>query len=181
MIRALAEANRSSVYLAAEGLDSDDLTLESVDELYRQADLRRYRSIYVAEHRNHEQIVGIALAYRGPLGFNFSFLENRCDLIVSNLLNDETRQEVITTLVCAVAEQYADFPPQIIPVIGDQRDATFKCLADNIFATTRRASGLPRDLNHGIDTSKEFTTEFKASKNVLANGNRKKIHHEFVQ
>jgi hypothetical protein len=56
--------------------------LNAVDELYRGVGLRRTRHVWLAYRANKEEPVGAAIAYRGPLGVNFSYLENRCDLLL---------------------------------------------------------------------------------------------------
>jgi hypothetical protein len=58
------------------------------------------------------------LVYRGPLGLNFSFLENRADLLVHPELSDEQREDVVAALlkVCTVA--YIDFSPGFIPIVS---------------------------------------------------------------
>ena len=61
------------------------------------------------------RLCGAALAYRAPLGLNYSFLENRCDV----LLSDEEPEEASGTaraLVAAAADTYRDFTPGFIPV-----------------------------------------------------------------
>ena len=67
--------------------------------------------------------MGAALAYRGPLGFNFSFLENRCDLLLSPTLTDDQIPVVALPLLAAAASAYGDFEPGAIPVIADDRVA----------------------------------------------------------
>lgn len=118
-IRRLTDSARSVVYSSAEGLEDGDLCLDAVDELYRKVGLRRYRRTLLFEMPGHDQIVGVAFVYRGPLGLNFSFLENRCDLIVDPSLEPPARSEVLSGLVAAAAEHYADFAPGIIPVLVD--------------------------------------------------------------
>lgn len=122
-IQQLAIDSRSAVFAASEELDDDDLCLDAVDELYRKVGLRRYRRVLVAEVRGHSSVAGFALVYRGPLGFSFSFLENRCDLIVSATLSETERHSVLRSLLAAAAGHYVDFPPQYIPVTIDKRHA----------------------------------------------------------
>lgn len=66
--------------------------------------MRRWRQILVAEYRNN--LVGLALAYRGPVGLNFSFLENRCDLITANSITETERRDVYSLLINKISKFY---------------------------------------------------------------------------
>jgi hypothetical protein len=122
-IRQLAALARSSVFVVSEGLDGDDLALDAVDELYRKVGLRRYRRVLIAEFNGHSTIAGFALVYRGPLGFSFSFLENRCDLVIDPTLSDIERRSVLCSLLSSATYHYSDFPPQYVPVIVEAKYA----------------------------------------------------------
>ncbi len=118
-VRHAVTAARSAVYCAAEALCDDDLTLEAVDQLYAQVGLRRYRRILIARSTASSDILGVAVAYRGPLGLNFSFLENRCDLILAPALSAASAREVSAALTAAVAATYEDFEPGVVPIVID--------------------------------------------------------------
>ncbi|WP_406057914.1 hypothetical protein OG462_14845 [Streptomyces sp. NBC_01077] len=111
----LARHCRGEVYVRAEGLDRDDLRLDDVDRLYRLVGLRRYRRIWV-QYDATGRLRAAALAYRGPLGFNFSFLENRCDLLVSPELEEPEARRAIDALIGAASAAYEDFEPGSVPV-----------------------------------------------------------------
>jgi hypothetical protein len=117
----LASRARGHVYAQAEELDHRDLLLETVDELYANVGLRRYRRIFVAWD-GHEPL-GAAIAYRGPLGFNFSFLENRCDLVVEPRLPEPRVAMVVQALIAAAVGAYEDFRPSEIPFVVGEREA----------------------------------------------------------
>jgi hypothetical protein len=119
----LAAAARGRVYAVAEELDHDDLLLDEVDQAYRTVGLRRYRRVWLASIDDQAGSVGAAIAYRGPLGFNFSFLENRCDILLDPSLTDRQADAVTRALVEAAAPAYADFPLRAMPVVGDGRTA----------------------------------------------------------
>jgi hypothetical protein len=123
-MREMADRSRSPVFSVGEGLDNQDLELEAVDELYRKVGLRRYRRVLMATVPGHEGIAGFALVYRGPLGFNFSFLENRCDLVLDPNLSRAGRDSVVASLLGEAAKHYVDFVPGMVPVIVDQRDSS---------------------------------------------------------
>lgn len=112
---------RGAVFTAAEELDGDDLELDEVDRLYRLVGLRRYRRIRLVE--DGDGVVGAVLCYRGPLGFNFSFLENRCDLVLRPGLSTAARAAAICGLMAAAQAVYADISIGYIPVVTDQATA----------------------------------------------------------
>jgi len=114
---------RGSVFVTAEELDQDDLLLCAVDELYRKVGLRRYRRIVTASLSGRREPSGAAIIWRGPLGFNFSFLENRCDLLLDPTATDEEAHAIVSTLIGAAALEYADFPPRAIPIVADTRSS----------------------------------------------------------
>lgn len=120
-LHALATEARSCVYAEAEELGLDDLGLDAVDQLYARVGLRRYRRVWLAHLPGRDLPVGAALAYRGPLGFNFSFLENRCDLLLAPTLNEAEVREVTLSLAAAAAPAYADFLPGAIPLVACAR------------------------------------------------------------
>ncbi|TDC76428.1 hypothetical protein [Streptomyces hainanensis] len=111
----LARHCRGEVYVRAEGLDRDDLRLTDVDQLYRFVGLRRHRRIWVL-HDASGVVQAAALAYRGPLGFNFSFLENRCDLLIAPGLDAAETRDATDTLLAAASHAYADFEPGTVPL-----------------------------------------------------------------
>lgn len=110
---------RSAVYCAAEALVDDDLALEAVDQLYAQVGLRRYRRVLIARSTSSSAILGIALAYRGPLGLNFSFLENRCDVVLAPGLGAASARETGAALIAAIAGTYEDFELGAMPIVID--------------------------------------------------------------
>jgi hypothetical protein len=119
---ALAALARGGVYVAAEALDSD-VDLQAVDCLYRSVGLRRTRQVWLAYRGGSDQPVGAALAYRGPLGLNFSFLENRCDLLLHPGLSQADAEAVSESLMAAALPAYADFELDDIPVVADEAAA----------------------------------------------------------
>lgn len=115
----LALHARGPVYIEGEQLNDDDLELHAVDDLYRRVGLRRTRHVWVAYLPRAEQPAGAILAYRGPLGLNFSFIENRCDLILRPGLSESEVALVTRALVHAAATAYPDFRPGFIPLLAD--------------------------------------------------------------
>jgi hypothetical protein len=121
-LHALVAEVRGPVFVTAEDLDGDDLLLDQVDQIYRLVGLRRYRSIWLAY--DHGELAGAALCYRAPLGFNFSFLENRCDLVVRAELNAARRSAVAAALLRAGQPIYADISTHYIPLVTDSYTAS---------------------------------------------------------
>jgi len=75
----------------------------------------------VAGHtRIEERTGGAAIAYRGPLGVNFSYLENRCDLLLHPTLPAAEVPETIASLLNALSAAYHDFELDYIPLIADE-------------------------------------------------------------
>jgi hypothetical protein len=104
---------RGTAFTNVEEIDRDPF-LKGIDNQFRREGLRRYRRIYVALKENTP--VGCAIAFRGPLGLNFSFLENRCDLVLKPGLSASETAAIIAALLHAAREAYADFEPTWIPV-----------------------------------------------------------------
>src|SRR5882672_2821529 len=115
---AIASAARGNVYVSAEELDGD-VEFEAIDELYRRVGLRRTRHVWLAYKGNKEEPIGAAIAYRGPLGLNFSYLENRCDLLLNPTLPESEAPGVVASLLKASSVAYRDFELDEIPVIAD--------------------------------------------------------------
>jgi hypothetical protein len=115
----IALAARGRIYLTAEEL-MGDVRLEAVDELYRRVGLRRTRDVYLAFRSNKAEPIGAAIIYRGPLGLNFSYLENRCDLLLHPSVHESEALNVVAALVKASLGSYRDFELGEIPLIADQ-------------------------------------------------------------
>jgi hypothetical protein len=123
---AVAALARGGVYVKAEALDRD-VELQSVDCLYRSVGLRRTRHVWLAYRHGTDEAIGAALAYRGPLGLNFSFLENRCDLMLDPMLSNADAASVSTALIEAAMAAYTDFELDDIPVVADITAAPSLC------------------------------------------------------
>lgn len=107
-IAAFVAEQRSPVFAKSEELDNTDLNLAALDELYSVQGLRRFRRIYAVTDLGGG-IAGAVIAYRGPLGFNFSFLENRCDVILHADIHPDRAPTVVQALLAAAAPLYSDF------------------------------------------------------------------------
>lgn len=127
LIRDIARRSRGEVWTDAEELDARDLELERLDERYRVVGLRRYRRIYLAAGRSGH---AIAIAYRGPLGLSFSFLENRCELLCDPALEPAERAPLARALLQAAQEVYEDCALPWVLTVADAPLAGTLCGAD---------------------------------------------------
>jgi len=118
-LSAIASATRGSVYIAGEDL-LGDVELQTVNEMYRSVGLRRTRSVWLAYQGTRSEPVGAAIAYRGPMGINFSYLENRCDLLLHPTLPAVDVPGAVASLLSAAATAYQDFELDDIPLISDE-------------------------------------------------------------
>lgn len=114
----LALQCRGFVYVEAEGLDQEDLLLERLDADYGKVGLRRYRRIWIVNDPKTGQAIAAAIAYRGPLGLNFSFLESRCDLLLNPAAEPSEIRNLIPDLIAHAAQAYADFSPGFMPIVS---------------------------------------------------------------
>jgi hypothetical protein len=119
---AIALGARGHVYVAAEEL-AGDVPFKGLDGLYRRVGLRRTRQAFMAYRKGKEHLVGAAIVYRGPLGLNFSYLENRCDLLLSANLSAAETDRVASSLLGAAVTAYGDFELDEIPVITSEQAA----------------------------------------------------------
>lgn len=95
-----------------------DLEQVGVDYLYRQVGLRRYRRARLV-HNAAGDILAAAVAHRGPIGLNFSLLENRLDLLLSPALDQPEASAVAQSLLASCADDYGDYEAAWFPVVVD--------------------------------------------------------------
>ncbi|MFZ4576471.1 MAG: hypothetical protein ACOYN0_18960, partial [Phycisphaerales bacterium] len=96
------------VQAKADEWAAGDIGLSQLDERFKTVGLRRHRTVFIAVAHGVQEPVGLAVAYRGPLGLNFSFLENRCELWIDPHLDAERRDKTIASLVKAASHAYTD-------------------------------------------------------------------------
>lgn len=106
---------RGQVYVKAEEL-SEDVEFAEVNSYYALVGLRRTRRVWLAYSRASGRLLGAAIAYRGPLGLNFSFLENRCDIVACTESNSERAKQIVGSLLGACLAAYEDFELDWIPI-----------------------------------------------------------------
>jgi len=115
---ALAANTRGDIYVSAEEL-TGDAAFKALDALYRRVGLRRTRHIWLAFENG--RVVGATIVYRGPVGLNFSFLENRCDLLLVPDLSDNSMRNTAAGLLSAALTAYENFELDHIPVIASEQ------------------------------------------------------------
>ena len=112
---------RGVAFLTGEELNSDDILLGNLNQVYQEVGLEHYRQIWLVFKKSN--LIGVAIAYKSPVGLNFSFLNNRCELIISPNLAPDLLKDIVAQLLSKVAFQYLDFSPGFIPVIADDKTA----------------------------------------------------------
>ena len=115
----IASVARGSIYVTAEQLTTDP-ELTQVNHMYSEVGLRRTRRVWLAYREYKDEPIGAVIAYRGPLGLNFSYIENRCDLLLHPTLPDADAVDVVSALLKASSSAYEDFELDVIPVIAEE-------------------------------------------------------------
>ena len=108
----IAIKTHGPIYAVAEEFDHPDIELNDLNKIYVNVDkqLGRKRYIWLAYHLSSDtpnEPVGAIICYRGPLGFNFSFFENRCDLLI-NTEDDHLREPIALSLLSRARQVYFD-------------------------------------------------------------------------
>lgn len=111
------------VVAETEELTGPDPELDGLDAIHRSVGLRRWRRLLGVFDRHDGRAIGAAVVNRGPLGLNFSFLENRCDLWCDPELDPARRRDVLLALLGAARSWYGDFELAEIPLSCDSGDA----------------------------------------------------------
>jgi hypothetical protein len=118
-----ASKTRGKLYAIAEELDQPDIELEALNDTYHREGLHRKRRSWLAYLRGRDEPIAAAIAYSGSLGLNFSFIENRCDLMCDPTLDSNVRAEVCTALLYHVSRFQKGLPLRYLPVTADDRTA----------------------------------------------------------
>lgn len=118
-LNAFAERIRGRQYALAEELHESDIELEELNDRYRSVGLHRMRRSWLAFRAGQSEPVAGAIAYSGSLGMNFSFLENRCDLLCDPSLEDSMRANICTNLLYLAGQYQHSLPLRYLPVTTD--------------------------------------------------------------
>jgi hypothetical protein len=107
------------IYSTSEDFLSDPF-LDGLCKEYEVIGLSRHRSLIV--YRSvHGDLLGVAVVHTGPIGINFSQLENRIDLILRGGLSLNERMQVATQLLASSYEAVGRSLPRRI--MTDQETA----------------------------------------------------------
>lgn len=155
----LACETRGHIYATGEGLANGDLTLSALHRHFQKVGLTRRRKVVLLYRPVEDYPVGAAIAYRGPLGFNLSLIENRCDILLGDSLTSDEILPAIATLIDGIRDSYEGFPPGYIPVTGDNN------VEDVILASS--AGRLLRRYAHFGVTQDGFTEWYNSVVNII--------------
>lgn len=120
---AFAVKIRGEMYAFAEELDKPDIELDELNDLYKSVNLHRKRRCWLAYLPGRSEPIAGIIAYSGPLGLNFSFLENRCDLLCDSTLKDDIRLEICMRLIHKAAIFQETLPLRYLPITTDDHTA----------------------------------------------------------
>ena len=156
----------------AEEFDTSDIELDQLDQVYQSVNLRRRRFIWMAYKKNKTHPIGVAVANRGPFGFNMSLIENRCDLLIDPALSFEDRKTICHNLLVAASSAYfetnlIDYPISYIPVVTDKKSADILLMSGATFLREYNKSvwlrgGYEKWYNH---IQEKYTSFFETMKN----------------
>lgn len=115
---------RGELFIKVQELDSADINLEKLNRRFKCHGLKRTRRIYAARIQGKTEIYGVIIINESSLGFNFSFFENSCDLI---LCKDSTAlflSQIAHKLLYKATTLNALSPLSYIPVMTDPVHST---------------------------------------------------------
>ena len=128
--RALLEALSGPVIAAAEELDAGDIDLHELNEAYKVVGLSRRRAVLLATGPGGRPL-GLCSCYTGPIGLNFSLLENKVDLWLRADLDDDARRSAALAMIGAAQRARQESGDLALPSILVACDpATGKALID---------------------------------------------------
>jgi hypothetical protein len=135
-----------------DSLRLDEPSLPGLQEKFARLGLERRRSVYVAV--TGDRVVGAAICNFGPLGANFSFLENAVEgFEIAPDMPEPMRAAAFRELLAAAARFYrAHRRSQLIATIGPE------------YADLARASGLVSHKQYTLFTVRNCTEVFAASR-----------------
>jgi len=180
-LKFIAVESRNKIYAIAEDINDYDTELDLLDKQYKRVNLRRKRYVWIAYNRM-QQPVGAAICYRGPLGLNYSFLENRCDLLIPEIYHSQM-DIICSALLTKSKEAYFSpdfdhsfnqslfFPLKYIPVVTEE------CVADYL---KKNGAKFIRNYNQCIWLFQGYYKYYKyledIFKNVIVHMKLKKEH-----
>lgn len=111
-------------FVIGEELDSADLRQENISAQFQKVGLRRTRRVLKIVDRASQSVIGGIIVNRAPLGLNFSFLGNRCLLILDKNLNPQQRKHILPSILQSIKPHYQDFALGVLPLLTDAASST---------------------------------------------------------
>lgn len=117
----LARKIRGNAYVISEDFDHSDFELNELSRIFDKNNLLYKREIYLAYQKKGEEPAAAIIANRAPLGFNFSLLENKCEILVDNNAVDEVQLKVIIDGFLPIINSiYQAIELPYIPILTDE-------------------------------------------------------------
>ena len=108
---------RGKLYASAEEFIGPDIGLETTGALYQEVGLFRRRYVFIVNRATENIPVGYCVAYRGPLGLNLSFLENRSEIALEPSLSECDARTATRVCLRALVGCYGDYEADWIPAL----------------------------------------------------------------
>jgi hypothetical protein len=119
LLNEFIEIHRGSLYAKTEEINSQDFELEELNDLYQRVGLFRKRRGWMAFRRGRSDPDAVLISYSGSLGINFSYLENRCDLICEPSLEKDIKSEICQALLLKAVQCNNLLPLDYLLVVAD--------------------------------------------------------------
>jgi hypothetical protein len=110
---------RGELFIKAQELNSDDINLTNLNNKFKRHGLKRTRRVFAAKTFNSDKIYGVIIINESSLGFNFSFFENSCELILCNESNPQFLLKIIKKLLFKASEINLLSSLHFLPVLTD--------------------------------------------------------------
>jgi hypothetical protein len=110
---------RGELFLKVQELNSEDINLKKLNNRFKSQGLKRTRRIFAAGVPGSPEIYGVIIINESSLGFNFSFFENSCELILCKNSDAQFLLQIAHKLLFRASEINALSPLEFIPVLTD--------------------------------------------------------------
>ena len=111
---------KGEAFVIGEELNSTDIKQEKIAMEYKIEGLKRSRVVLkITNTSNNSKTIGAIIINRAPLGINFSFLGNRCMIILDDQMSEVDKQAILPELLTSIKNYYLDFELEKIPIITD--------------------------------------------------------------
>jgi len=111
---------KGEAFVIGEELNITDLQQKKIAMEYQKENLKRSRVVLkITQSTNNSKVLGAVIINRAPLGINFSFLGNRCMILLDEQLNESSKETILLEVLSTIKNYYADFELGKIPIITD--------------------------------------------------------------